>query len=385
MKLVFVGNGLLDTDCYPIPNQGGSVQTWGLARELAKRGHDVSIIRRSSVEGKEIVERVNLISIKFKGTESIIPTHFMSVPFYITRMFSSLYFSKKSKELLQKIRPDIICLLSMFSGILPSSLSTKKLYIMHVPDGLGFFKSHSINANGLNAIMFYVKKGLQNSIMSRVEKVVVLNRYIEEYLRNRGFSNVLRIPNCIDPEAFRNGADENYILYAGRFDWNKNVCSLLSAFAEVHKLHPNYNLYLVGAGPEEGRIKSLVEKRGVQSNVKILPWLPRTKVIDLISKCSIFVLPSFFEAANPVVVLEAMASAKPIIARTNMGTVDIVVHGENGYLYHNEKELREHLELLLSDYKLRKKTGRIARKTIEEEYSFARMADKYEELFSSLL
>jgi glycosyltransferase involved in cell wall biosynthesis len=384
MKLIFVGNGLLDTDCYPIPNQGGSVQTWELARELAKRGHEVFIIRRSNIEGKEIVERVNLVSLKFKGFENVIRARFMSLPFYATRIFSSLYFSKKSKEVIQKISPDIICLIDMFSGIFPSSLNIRKLYIIHVPDALDFFKPYSIYTNKLNSIMFYIKKSLQNSIMLKVEKIVVLNSYIEKYLRNGGSSNVVKIPNGIDTKEFVNRGDERFILYAGRFDWNKNVCSLVNAFAEIHKSYPNYGLYLVGAGPEEKRISSLVKEKGLQSGVKIISWMPRNRLINLMGRCAFFVLPSYFEVF-PVVILEAMASGKPVIARSNMGSAEAIVHGQNGFLYEREDEMTRYIELLISDGNLRGKMGSNARRIVEEKYSFEKIADDYINLFENIL
>ena len=384
MKILFVGNGLLDTDSYPFPNQGGSVQTWGLSRELAKRGHEVFIVRRNATEGEENFENVNLVDIKFKGIENVIRAPFMSLPFHIARAFSSLYFSTKSLKRIQRINPNIICLIDRFSGIFPSDLDISKLYIMHVPEALDFFKPYAVNANKLNAIMFYVKKALEGSIMLRADKIVVLNSYIENYLRRSGFSNIIRIPNAVNPEDFTNINDENYILYAGRFDWNKNVSSLVNSFAKVHKLYTDYHLYLVGAGAEEKKIRTLVKKKNIQSSVTIIPWLPRKKLMDFMRKCSVFVLPSFFEA-NPVVILEAMASAKPVIARANMGTVDIIVHGEDGYLYNNDEKLRIYLETLLSDNSLRKKIGRDARRTVERKYTFSRIADRYEELFHTLI
>lgn len=383
MKILFVGNGLLDTDNYPVPNQGGSVQTWGLSRELAKRGNEIFIVRRNGTKGEEIVDDVNLVNVKFKGMENIIRARFMSLPFYIARTFSSLYFSTKSIRFIQTINPDIICLIDRFSGIFPANLNTRKLYIIHVPEALDFFKPYAIHKNKLNSIVFYVKKSLENSIMPRVDRIVVLNNYIERYLRGSGFGNVVKIPNGINPKEFTDEGDENYVLYAGRFDWNKNLRSLVNAFAKVHKLHPDYDLYLVGAGPEEGKIRFFVKKRGLRSSVKIIPWLPRNKLINIMGRSSVFVLPSFFEV-NPVVILEAMASGKPVIARTNMGTVDIIVHGKNGYLYNNEEELKEYLELLLSDNDLREKIGCNARKTVERKYSFTRIAAKYEKLFSIL-
>jgi glycosyltransferase involved in cell wall biosynthesis len=380
MKIIFIANGLIYSDNYPSPKLGGSVQTWGVAKELAKRGHEVCIIRRHTIDRTNI-DGVNLVGIDFKGIDTKIrPRTYL---FYMFALFSQIYFSGKSLKIIENYKPDIICLIDRISGIFPSYLHIPKVYIMHVTEELDFYKSFSIHADKLNSVMFNVKKFITNKILSNVDGIVVLNSFIEGYLSKR-YENVYKIPNGIDIENFSNNGDESFILYAGRFDWNKNVCSLVNVFAQIHKSYSSYRLYLVGAGPEGKKIENLVNERGIQSHVKIIPWLPRNKLTELMSRCSVFVLPSFFEV-SPVVVLEAMASAKPVIARANMGTVDIIIHGENGYLYNNNEELREYLEKLLSDDNLREKIGRNARRVVEREYAFSKIADKYEELFYTLI
>jgi len=357
------------------------VQTWYLSRELARRGHKVYIIRRNAIIRTNI-DCVNLVGINIKGMDAKVPPR--TPLFYVFSPLSQLRFSKKSSKIVKNLKPDIICLIDRLSGIFPSFLKLPKVFVIHVPDALDFFKPYSISTKKLNVINFYLKKLIQSKVMHNANKIVVLNKYIENYLRKIGYENVVRIPNGIDIEGFSNKGDEGFILYAGRFDWNKNVCSLVNVFAQICKTYPEFRLYLVGAGPEEKKIRSLVKEKGIQSRVKIIPWIPRSKLMKLMSKCSVFVLPSFFEV-NPVVVLEAMASAKPVIARANMGTVDIIVHGENGYLYNNDEMLRKYLETILSDDNLRKKICRKARETVEREYTFSRIADRYEELFYTLI
>lgn len=382
MRILFLGNGHLRADDYPNVNMGGSVQTWGLGKELAKRGHEVYIVRRSNSKEEETVENVKLIGVKFRGMEDVVPT--TNLFFHIFLLFSKFYFSVKSYQIIKRISPDVICFIDRQTATFLASLNSRKIFIMHSPEALDFFKPYSIHANKLNSVLFYVIKILQDRIIEKSDYVVVLNNYIKAQLRKKGLSKIVRIPNGIDMEKLSNRGDKNFILYAGRFDWNKNVCCLVDAFAEVSATYSDCKLYLVGEGPEEGKVVSLVKKKGLQSSVNIIPWLPRKKLMSLMSKSSVFVLPSFFEVF-PVTVLEAMALANPVIARTNMGTVDIIEHGKNGYLYNNERELRKHIELLLSDDNLRKKIGCNARKTVEEKYSFARIADKYEELFYTLI
>lgn len=381
MKILFVGNGFLDTDSYPDPNQGGSVQTWELSKELANRGHEVFVVRRSNSEGKEIVEDVNLLSIKFRGIEKILQARFMSVPFHVARMFSSFYFSRKSLKFIQTINPDIICLIDRFSGIFPASVATPKLYIMHVPEALEFFKPYAIHANKLNSVLFYIKKSLENAIMHKVDKIVVLNSYIEKYLENAGFSNMVKIPNGVNLNEFSDKGDQNYILYAGRFDWNKNVVSLVNAF---QRIRTDYPLYLIGGGPEEPRIRNAIIQKKLGKKVFIVPTLPRRELMKIMNKCSVFVLPSLFEVFNGAI-MEAMAAGKPVIARANMGTSDVITDGYNGYLYESEEKLVEYLELLIYDKNLRNKIGNNARKIVEKNYAFSQISSMYEKLFGQMI
>jgi glycosyltransferase involved in cell wall biosynthesis len=326
---------------------------------------------------EEVFDNVTLVNVKFTGMENIVHALFMTTPYFISLTFSSLYFSVKSIKAIRNINPDIICLTDRFSGIFPARLKTPKVYVLHVPDGLDFSKPFAIYANKLNSVLFYVKKLLDYRIMSRSDKAVVLNRFIGNFLKTKGFSNVINIPNGIEIEKFSNKGDGMFILYAGRFDWNKNVYSLVNAFAEIHKLNIDYDLYLVGSGPEERRIRALVKEKGLQSSVKIIPWMPRNKLIDLMSRCSIFVLPSFSEVF-PVVLLEAMASAKPVIARANMGSVEAIVHGFNGFLYERDDEMIRYIRMLISNENLRRTMGDSAKKTVEKKYAFSKIAELYE-------
>lgn len=384
MKIIFLGNGHLGPDDYPNVKFGGSVQTWGFCKQLAAHGHEVYIVRRSLNEREEIIENVKLIGIKFRGIENVLPLG--SLLFHLSLFFTKVCFSVKSYQIIRRMNPDVICFIDTLTGAFPACLNSKKIFIMHCPDALDFFKPYSFQADKLRSVLFYINKMLQifleNRMIKKSDCMVVLNHFVEDHLRKKGVSKVVRIPGGVDIDEFSNMGDENFILYAGRFDSNKNVNSLLKAFAEIDGDH---HLVLVGYGPQEGEIRAQIRRKDLQDRVKMFPFLPRKKLIrSVMSKSSVFVLPSLFETFG-VTILEAMACGKPVVARSNMGTVDIVVHGKNGYLYNNPEELRKYLELLLSDDNSRKKMGCNARKTVEEKYSFARVVDKYEELFHRIL
>ena len=141
---------------------------------------------------------------------------------------------------------------------------------------------------------------------------------------------------------------------------------------------------IIGSGPCEIKLKSYAESLGLNSRIHFVPFLPRSKYRQYLSKCSFFVLPSEAEAFG-VVIIEAMASGKPVIARDTIGPRDIISHGRNGFLFNNKEELRKYLFLLLTNKSMRKKMGRNARNLVEEKYTFSKIAKRYLELYESII
>lgn len=379
-----MANGRLGPDDYPYVNFGASVQTWGLCKELAKRGHDICIVRRGISEKEEIVEKVKLISVKFRGLENITPSG--ELFFHIFMFFSKFFFSLRSRSIIRRINPDIICFIDRQTATFATNSNAKKLFVIHSPEAMDFIRLCEIKRTKLNIVLFHINKILQNHIVKKSDCTVVLNTQVSAYLKKKGVGNVVKISNGITLDDTSNGIDEGFILYAGRFDWNKNVYSLVKSFSEIRFDLSNQSLYLVGEGVEKEKIRKLINEEGLQSKIKIFPWICRKELLLLMRKCSFFVLPSFFEAGGPpVVVLEAMASGKPVVARANMGTIDTIVHGENGYLYNNNAELKGYIKKLFLSSDLRKTMGLNARNTVKTNYTFSKIADKYEELFLKLL
>ena len=111
----------------------------------------------------------------------------------------------------------------------------------------------------------------------------------------------------------------------------------------------------------------------------------KTELKAYLAKCSIFVLPSLFETFG-IVLIEAMASGKPVIASDIPGPQDIIRNGYNGFLFEkaNEKELGKYLKLLIEDHSLRKQIGKNAQKTVEEQYTFEKVAEEYLSVFNTI-
>lgn len=96
--------------------------------------------------------------------------------------------------------------------------------------------------------------------------------------------------------------DRCIIIFTGRLSPEKNVKELIRAFIKLEG--PEYELWIVGDGPERARLESLAGGSESSGRIKFWGWQPRSDVYRLLSEADIFVLPSIFEGV-PIALLEA--------------------------------------------------------------------------------
>jgi glycosyltransferase involved in cell wall biosynthesis len=143
---------------------------------------------------------------------------------------------------------------------------------------------------------------------------------------------------------------------------------------------------MIDDGPERFRLLALADELKLGERVRVLGRLGRRAVAEAMQRCTIFALPSRDEAMG-CVYLEAMATAKPIIACRHQGIEEIVRHGENGWLIQpgNLEEMVEALSILLKDRALRKRIGTHARKTITEGLTLRHHAEHLNRVYRECL
>ncbi len=124
-------------------------------------------------------------------------------------------------------------------------------------------------------------------------------------------------------------SDHLLIVSAARLEQEKNIVTLISAVEQVRRKHPNVTCLIAGSGTLEGELKSQITNMNQEANIRLLGF--REDAISLIGACDLFVLPSVAEPFG-LVLLEAMALGKPVIATDAGGPKEIVVSGSTGNL-----------------------------------------------------
>ena len=176
------------------------------------------------------------------------------------------------------------------------------------------------------------------------------------------------IPNGVDLERF--SADvapfEQYldgkknILFLSRLEFRKGLNYLLNAFLLVKREMPDVRLIVAGSGTRlRRRYERWVRKTGLEKDVIFVGFVPEEDKPRYYKTADIFSVPATGRESQGLILLEAMAMGKPVVATSIAGYASVVTHGEDGLLVppRNYQELSQALLTLLNDEKLRQQMG----------------------------
>ncbi|HUI88705.1 MAG TPA: glycosyltransferase family 4 protein [Anaerolineales bacterium] len=169
------------------------------------------------------------------------------------------------------------------------------------------------------------------------------------------------------------------ILSVGRVVYQKGFDLAMRALSPLKDLEWTWTI--AGDGPQMMALKVMSEEYGIKDRIHFLGWLSQEQIKGQYAAANIFLFPSRHEGM-PNAVLEAMASGLPVVATKIAGNEELVVDGETGGLVPPEdvESLRESLRPLLVDAQMREQMGRAARQRVESSFSWASVAQNYEEI-----
>lgn len=185
-------------------------------------------------------------------------------------------------------------------------------------------------------------------------------------------------------------ADEMLVGMIGKVSQGKGQLILARAAQKVLESHRSVKFAAVGGVFDTelqlmDNFRSEVERLGIGSRFIISDF--RRDVPDILDAFDIFVLPSTRPESFALVVVEAMASGKPVIATAQGGPLETVVPGETGYLVPagDECALAESIKKLLDAPLLIAEFGKAGRRRAIELYTVSRYVLQFENLYEALL
>jgi glycosyltransferase involved in cell wall biosynthesis len=120
------------------------------------------------------------------------------------------------------------------------------------------------------------------------------------------------------------------VLYIGRMDVKKGLRELVEAAALLRPDRANLHVYLIGEGPDRPLIRSAIQANNAAGYIHALPGCAFDEVAVWMAAADLVTLPSYMEGC-PNVVLEALASGRPVVA-TNVGGIPEILSEEYGRL-----------------------------------------------------
>jgi glycosyltransferase involved in cell wall biosynthesis len=203
------------------------------------------------------------------------------------------------------------------------------------------------------------------------------------------------IHNAAPPELFRAGdnsaragfrsefgINEGEILLGaiGNLNWVKGIGYLLESLAGIRE--KCYKVILIGSryDDEMARMRKFLAEKGLADKVIFAGF--RKDISAALDGMDIFVHPSV-EEADPWVVTEAMARAKPVIATGVGGIPEKMIDGETGLLVPpaDPTALARAITRALGDAAARETWGRAARKRMSEIFPVGKMISEYEKAY----
>jgi N-acetyl-alpha-D-glucosaminyl L-malate synthase BshA len=216
-----------------------------------------------------------------------------------------------------------------------------------------YFISHSLNSSYKSIA---VSEDLANKMRLMVNddnKIVVIKNAVDTSRFNPNKNINIR-------QNFGINYEDVVILFVGYLDEFKGIFELINAFNTISKDNKNVKLLMVGAGPKKKNLLKILKKRRIENKVIFTGRIDHQKIHNYYQAADIFVLPSYTEGGGPpLVIMEAMACALPIIATKVGGIPEGVENYVNGFLVSakNVDELSKKLDILIKDDNLRNKFG----------------------------
>lgn len=173
------------------------------------------------------------------------------------------------------------------------------------------------------------------------------------------------------------------LICVGRLSPEKWHLGLLDAIYLLREKGIDCSLKLVGDGPSRFAIEAQVDKLGLRDRVFFSGFLKEEATLIAIAESDILVLSSVMEGL-PVVLIEALALGKPVVASRVAGIPELIEHGETGFLFtpSNTTALEEAIAQILNDGGMWEEMGRKGQARVEDEFEITNVAKKLRSLFS---
>lgn len=383
----------------PFAAGGAGVYAGCLCRELANLGHEVHVItpqfgseRTNQLENGVVVHRIPVI----RKPSLWIPCYWFNVRSYYRMLHKKLHFD----VLHGNVNGDLTLTRRLVD--LPRVVTIHHLGRTSFETlNPSFFELLRNPSGELGFASWIEKKTLDfdKIVIERANKVITVSNFCKQEIAVKykvPISKISVVQNGIYPEKYvcqeheidetrrrLNGDDDFLILSVGRLERRKGLPLLLKAFRLVSQ-EEKARLIIVGSG-EQGPFRQLANSLGIDTRVTFLGSIDDLALKRVYGACDLFVSSSYLEGFG-LVLLEAMASGKPIVALDVGGIKEVVKDGVHGKLIScpDSSELADAMMHFAKNRELAERIGKRNRTYVMESFSWTRTAKLTEHLYENL-
>ncbi len=366
---------LVSDPYYPYPS-GVSEYTHYLAKYLRRFGHKVIILTTHYKDEKSEKDVIRV------GRVFYIP---MNKSF--ATLSVGLEIPRRIKDFLDKEQFDVVHTMGPF----PPSIS---FFALHYSKSLNITTFHSTGFEYHRFGAYIFRKFFQKYI-NKLHGLVAVSETPRDTFLPYIPGDYTIIPNGVDVERFYPGVppiDElaklakRKILYLGRLDRRKGLIELLNAMPLVRKDMPDAMLIVVGRGPLENDCRRLVTDLDLTDAVIFRGYARQEEIPSYYASCDLYCSPALGGESFGIVLLEAMAIGKPVIASKIPGYDRVINDGYNGLFInpHDKHDVAKKIVSLMKDVELRNRLVAYASEFVKN-YTWEHVARKIEAFYQEKL
>ena len=324
----------------------------------------VEAVTVSLLKGFESIDNVelNVVSIRKDVKEEEIVNLFNKIRIHYipfgkiksTKLEMLFHGRKKVKKIISEYNPDIIHIQGN-GTILLLALGLNKDNIIVTQHGIlrEEFRYQKTLFRKLSHLLNILTEKI---CMKNIHNMIFISKYNKNlFLKSsKQILNSRVIYNPVNENFFKipeMKKSENKLLYVGGFMKRKGLLLLLKAINKLNSEGKYYHLEVVGGVWEKtykDEVDEFISQHNLNDSITFHDWLSQSRIIELMKKVSILVLPSYQETL-PITIAEAMAARRIVIATDVGGISEMIENNESGFLF-EKGNIDQVTNILLSFY-----------------------------------
>ena len=345
-----------------------------LARELGRSGHEVQVLAphspsRTNVDVEQFIPLGRSVPLPSGGSTA--------------RVCLSWWLYPKVRAILEREQFDIVHLHEPMAPILP-------LCVLEVSNSVNVGTFH---ASYSHQRLYTMTHPIIKRWHRRLHGTIAVSPAAYRYAHQAFPAEYKIIPNGIDVDHFALNVapwpqyqdGKTNILFVGRLEKRKGLRYLLEAYSKLKWEKPDTRLLVVGPGRPDKESFEIIGARGLR-DVELVGKVSYEDLPRYYASADIFCSPATGAESFGIVLLEAMAAGKPIVASNIEGYSGIISHGQQGLLVprKNSEELATSLSLLIENPELAGRMGARGNQMVQK-YRWAVVASQVEDYYEVCL